>query len=163
MKIAFIGNCQTIQLCAHFQELKKDRENIRWICYNPDMITSLAKKDNCYNKITDTQEGIGFIQECDVVVYQKINESTSPFFNKIIIKTYNPNAKFISVPSMYFNCDKYEMSMEELKRREIENKVDVTITDVIEQYKDYEQLFISCNQPTDFLILQVVDKLYNFF
>ena len=162
MKIGFVGNCQTIQLCSHYQKIYNDSDNIRWICYNTSFLTSIKKGDGCRNKIIDEEGGIEFIKSCDIIVYQKINELTSPLFHKDIIQTYNPSAKYISIPSMYFNCDKYDQSFEELKKREEINKVDITITDIIENNKD-EKLFITFNQPSDLLILKVVNKLDNFF
>lgn len=161
MNIIFIGNCQIVSLCFFLQQLTKFKNyNVYYCCYGDEFIPHLGKwSDKVINKIIDQCESIEKIKNSDFIIYQEINISKSYFCNyKKLCELKKPTCKLIKMPSIYVNYNHYDNSIKELQCREIKNKVDITVSNIIDQFK-YDKLVFGINHPTTFLFLEIIKKL----
>ena len=62
------------------------------------------------------------------------------------------------MPSIYLDYFNYDISLKELNNREIENNVDIMISDIFKKYKE-KNLMLSICHPNTLLFLEVVDKI----
>ena len=164
INIAFIGNCQMVSLAFFTQSLKKDYE-IRWVSYGKaaEEFNYQSWANKCENKIFNNDYSIDFIKKCDYVFYQKICEKTSELFNEDKIKKYiNNNCKLISLPSIWIDNSDYNNSINELKKRELQNQNNIIVTDIIEKYNSTNKLFHTVNHPTTFLFIKIMEKIAAF-
>ena len=162
MKITCIGNCQTLSLCFYLQELLES-DNISWLLYGQEFKRHLGPwSDKIKNKIIDYESRhIDEIKESDVIIYQEISVTKSSFSNyEKLQEIKKDSCKLIKIPSIYLDSNNYETSLKELKRRETDNKVDVTVTDFFEKLK-ITKLMLSIDHPTTFLFLEIMKKICN--
>ena len=169
MNITFIGNCQTVTLCFYFQQLLNENNNICWISYDKKFkqhIGNWSKK--CKNKIIDYRYAIKKIKESDVIIYQIINVSKSPFSNTNALRQITKNScKLIKIPSIYLIHNDFDNSIKELINRENENDVDIKVSNILCKFKDVN-LMLNCFHPKTFLFMEIIKLLcnllnYNFF
>jgi hypothetical protein len=64
----------------------------------------------------------------------------------------------IKIPSIYLDYSNYSSSIKELKKRELENKVDIIISDIFEEYRE-QSLMLTINHPNTFLFLEIVNRI----
>lgn len=62
------------------------------------------------------------------------------------------------MPSIYLDYSNFDVSIKELKRREVENKVDLIISDILEKYRDTNHM-LTIVHPNTFLFLEVVNQI----
>lgn len=158
MNITFIGNCQSVSLCFYFQQLLDC--NIQWVMYGEEFREHLgfwSKK--VLNKIIDYEKSLDIIKRSDVIVFQEICKDKSLFSNTDTLQTIKKDScKLIKIPSIFLNYSNYDLSIEELKTREKENKVDVTISDIFERHRTHRLMLTPCH-PNTFLFLEVVNEI----
>lgn len=161
MNITFIGNCQTVSLCFFLQELTESKNyNCYYCCYGAEFIPHLGSWSNkVNNKSINDIESIEIIKNSDFIIYQEIDISKSSFSNyeKLceLKKTY---CKLIKLPSIYVNYNDYDNSIKELKYREKINKVDITVSNIIDKFKE-DKIVFGINHPTTFLFLEIIKEL----
>ena len=51
-----------------------------------------------------------------------------------------------------------DISIKELRRRELENKVDLIISDILEKYRDTNHM-LTIHHPNTFLFLEIVNEI----
>lgn len=161
MKITFIGNCQTISLCFYFQQLLCDSD-IKWLLYDHKFKRHLGRWTNkIKNKIVNYYRIFNVIKKSDVIVYQEISKEKSKFCNtETLQKNKKESCVLIKIPSIYLDYSNYDVSIKELRRREIENKVDIRVSDIFEKYRERRLILPAhYNHPNTFLFLEVVDEL----
>ncbi len=161
MNITFIGNCQTVGLCFYLQELTKTKNyNVYYCCYGDEFIPHLGYwSDKVNNKIINDNESIEIIKNSDYIIYQEIDISKSYFCNyeklSELKKTY---CQLIKLPSIYVNYNDYDNSIKELKYREITKKVDITVSNIIDKFKE-DKIVFGINHPTTVLFLEIIKEL----
>ena len=148
IKIALVGNCQTLSLYIYLYELldvsSKHNYEIKWIHYTDNKrdlevyLKRLALKFNYLNIVRDHELGILYIKNCDYIIYQPIAEETSPYFNYRKINSYCKNTCIqISFISIYIpSGSDYDTAVNELKRRENDKNVVIKVSNILETYKD---------------------------
>ena len=160
MIITFIGNCQTVSLCFYFQQLLTCE--VYWILFGNEFKPHLGEwSDKVKNKIIDPEKSINCIKNSDIIIYQQIIKDKSYFSNDETLQNLKKETCIlIKIPSIYLDYSDYEYSIRELKKREIENEVNVKVSDIFEEYKN-DKLMLTVNHPNTFLFLKIVDKLCN--
>jgi len=68
------------------------------------------------------------------------------------------NEKRCKIPSIYINYNDYDNSIKELQYREIKKKVDITVSNIIDKFKE-EKIVFRINHPTTFLFLEIIKEL----
>lgn len=167
IQIAFIGTCQTVSLCYFLQQCLINNEdyNIQWVCYDKSFLQHLTEwSDKCTNKILDEDEGIQYVKKCDYIIYHPIQASKSKFFyteNLLILK--NPECRMISLQRIhidYYNdAENYHLyleSVQETKRREQLNNVDILVSYIFENNKLDIPLLLTPNHPTTYVFLEML-------
>ena len=159
MNITFIGNCQTASLCFYFQQLLGD-DGIKWIVYGPEFQSHLEPfMDKVKNKIVDDDKIFDVIKNSDFIIYQEISKTKSHFCNTEILQLNKKDScRLIKMPSIHLDYLNYDISLKELNNREIENNVDIMISDIFKKYKE-KNLMLSICHPNTFLFLEVMDKI----
>ena len=161
-KIGFIGNCQTVSLCYFLQLLLKDNihYSIKWCLYGDEFKIHLGPWSNkCNNKLIKYTESIHYIQQCDIIIYQKIRKEKSPYLNEgNIFKNIKPTCKLIKIPYIYFDYSNYDTSLAELCKREKEKQVTIYASKIIDANKD-KILMIAITHPNTFLFLEVLQEI----
>jgi hypothetical protein len=160
MNITFIGNCQTVSLCFYFQQLLFNCNNIQWVLYGDEFKMHLNEwSHKTENKIINYDISIDVIKKSDVIIYQEISKEKSLFSNTETLQSIKKEScRLIKIPSIYFDYSNYDSSMKELKKREIINKVDISVSDILEKYKE-RKLMITIDHPNTFLFLEIVNEL----
>ena len=161
MEITFIGNCQTASLCFYFQQLLDPQHcNISWTLYGNDFLQYLGNwSEPIRNKIFNYDESIVAIKNSDIIIFQEICINKSLFSNTETLNLLKKNScKLIKIPSICMDYTNYDTSILELKKREIQNNVNITVSDIFEKYKD-KQLMVSLWHPNTFLFLEIVDEI----
>jgi hypothetical protein len=160
MNITFIGNCQTAALCFYFQQLLNC--NINWVLYGDEFKPHLGGWiDKVKNKILDYDISFDVLRNSDVIIYQEISKEKSEFSNTETLRVIKKEScKLIIIPSIYLDYSDYEKSIKELQKREIENKVDILVSEIFEKYSE-EQIMLSIWHPTTFLFLEIVNEICN--
>jgi len=158
MIIAFIGNCQTASLTFYFQQLLDC--NIQWLLYGEEFRGHLtAWSDKVKNKVLDYNISLDIIKNSDFIIYQEICKEKSEFSNSETLNSIKKDACIlIKIPSIYLDYSDYDNSIEELKKREIQNSVDITVSDIFENNRD-KILLRGLWHPTTFLFLEIIDKI----
>jgi hypothetical protein len=152
--ILFIGNCQTASLCFYFQELGYQAQ---WLLYGEEFRPHLGSWSYKVNKVFN----MDVIKDSDIIVFQEVCQAKSTFCNRAVLqKLAKPTCQFIMLPSIHMDYTHYQESIEELRRREIENNVDIIVTDLFEKYKD-RKLMLTISHPTTFFFLKLVKRLCN--
>lgn len=137
-------------MCFYFQNLGYQAS---WLMYGEEFRQFL--KTRWIQKVNHSTD-VGLINDSDVIVYQEVSEETSTFCNRRVLQTLvKPTCRLIMMPCIYV-----ELELNELRARELNNKVDITVSDLMETYKD-RKLMLTKNHPTTFLFLLVVDRLCN--
>ena len=156
--ITFIGNCQIASLCFYFQQLLDC--NINYVSYGDEMTINLYGWSNkINNKIVDYDTSIELIKNSNIIVYQEISKEKSLFCNTEILQTIKmKSCRLIKLPSIYLDYSNYDISIEELKYREITNKVDIIISDIFQKYKECRRM-LTINHPNTFLFLEIVNEV----
>ena len=159
MNIAFIGNCQMASLCFYFQQLLLDC-NVKFAVYGDEFLPHLGDWSNkVVNKIINYDESIEWIKTCDIVMYQEISKDKSVFSNtEVLIAIKKESCKLIKLPSIPLDYDNYDISINELKRRENENKVDIIVSDIFEKYREARLVRVIVH-PNTFMFLEIVNKI----
>lgn len=160
MNITFIGNCQTVTLCFYFQQLC-DGFNIKWVLYGDEFKQHLgyAWTNKVQNMVLDYDMAFDVIKNSDIIIYQEISKEKSQFSNTETLQTNKKEScRLIKIPSIYLNYSNYDSSIKELKDREIENKVDIIVSDIFKKYRD-NRLMLTLNHPNTFLFLEIVNEI----
>jgi hypothetical protein len=159
MKITFIGNCQTVTLCFYFQELLGDH-NIQWLLFGEEMSQYLGVySDKVKNKIDNYDIIFDVIKNSDVIIYQEISKERSLFSNAETLKTNKKDScRLIKIPSIHLDYSNYDVSIKELNKRELENKVDIMVSDIFEKYRE-KRLMLSIWHPNTFLFLELINEI----
>ena len=111
------------------------------------------------NKVLEYEKVLEEIQKSDVVVYQEICQEKSIFCNTPFLKSVvKESCKLVKIPSICLDYDTYDVSMQELVKREIENNVDVRVSEMFEKNKD-RRLMLTLWHPNTFLFLEVVNEI----
>ena len=157
MNLTFIGNCQSVSLCFYFQQLLIDW-NIQWVLYGDEFKMHLGEwSHKTKNKILNYDISIDVIKKSDFIIYQEISKEKSLFCNTETLQSIKKEScRLIIIPSIYF--DYSDISTKELKKREIINKVDISVLAILEKYKD-RSLMIATDHPNTFLFLEIVNEL----
>lgn len=109
----------------------------------------------------DNYIAFDIIKNSDIIVYQEISKEKSFFSNTETLQTHQKKScKLIKIPSIILDYSNFDISIKELKRREIGNKVDIIVSDIFEKYRE-RNLMLTYNHPNTFLFLEIVDELYN--
>lgn len=150
MKITTLGNCQTRIIAFLMNMLSSDALpiNAKWVCpfkatekYRDTAI--LVANDRLKLKksaesflIWDINEGKKFIYESDIVIHQVLKDHPNHLVTKKSLSTMIKNdCKMISMSSIRWHPDYPELS-EGMKTRDIQNKVDIHVADIIEKHLD---------------------------
>jgi hypothetical protein len=159
MKISFIGNCQTASLCFYFQQLLCDND-IKWLLYGDEFKQHLGGwSDKVKNKILDYNIAFDEIKNSDVIVFQEIIREKSKFSNTETLQTLKKESCIlIKIPSIVLDYSNYYYSINELKKREIENKVDIIVSDIFQQYREHCLMLNICH-PNTFLFLEIINEI----
>ncbi len=145
-------------LCFYFQQLLSDC-NVKYALYGDEFSHHLGDWSNKVNKIINLDESIEWIKTCDIVMYQEINKDKSVFSNtEALTAIKKESCKLIKIPSIYFVLDKYDISILVLQRLENVNKVDITVSDIFEKYRETLLIF-GLMHPTTFMFLEIVNKI----
>jgi len=161
MNITFIGNCQTLALCFYFQKLLNTANyNICWVLYGDEFKQHIGKWSNkCRNKILNYEDGVQQIKNSDIVIYQNIKPEKSSFSNtKTLLEIKKDSCKLIQMPSIYLDYNDYENSIQKLIEREKRNNVDLTVSSIINKFKN-KVLMLTLNHPKTFLFMEIVKIL----
>lgn len=170
INIAFVGTCQAVSLCYYLQQcvLNNPKYNISWVCYDKSFLQHLHRwSDKCQNKILDEEQGIAYIKSCNYIVYHPIDESKSPHFNtNNLFRLKNPSCQMISLQRVHIyhfndpnNYPLYLESIQETKRREIMNKVDILVSPIFENNKYNIPLLITFNHPATYMFLSMLVQI----
>ena len=167
INIAFIGTCQSVSLCYFLQQclINNTQYNIQWVCYDKSFLQHLTEwSDKCTNKILDEEEGIQYVKNCDYIIYHPIQASKSAFFyteNLSILK--NPECRMMSLQRIHIdyyndpvNYHLYLESIQETKRREQLNNVDILVSYIFENNKLDIPLLLTPNHPTTYVFLEML-------
>lgn len=159
MKIAFIGNCQIASLCFYFQQLPHDFD-VKWLLYSDEFKAHFGEWiDKVKNKIDNYDIIFNEIKNSDVIVYQEICKEKSLFCNtETLQKNKKESCRLIKIPSIHFDYANYKDSIKELNKREVMNKVDITVSDIFLKYKNL-RLMLTIHHPTTFLFLKILNRL----
>jgi len=158
MNITFIGNCQMLSLCFYFQQLLPE-STISWCLYGDEFRPHVVKySDKCKNKILDFDKSIEQIKQSQIILYQEIAKEKSPFSNSITLHELAPTAQFIKLPSIYLEYAKYDTSIIELEKRELEKEVDIKVSEIFNKYRT-QTLMLTVFHPNTFLFLEVVKEI----
>jgi hypothetical protein len=162
MIISFIGNYQTLCLCYLFQHLLNENENeINWLLYGnhffPYSIAEWTSK--CNNKINEKEQILNKIKTSDIIIYQEIDIDKSSFSNEETLKKERKkNAKLIKIPSVIFFHDDYEKSINELKKRENINNVDIKVSNIFEDDPN-KNFMLTPYHPNSYILLEIAKKI----
>ena len=158
MNITFIGNCQAVSLCFYFQQLVE--YNISWVLYGDEFRQHIGNWSNkVNNKIFNYDEAIETVKKSDIIIYQEIKRDKSLFSNTETLQAIKKEScRLIKFPSIYLNYKCYDDSIKELKIREIENSVDISVSDIFEKFRE-KNLMITVNHPNTFLFIEVVNEI----
>ena len=161
INISFIGNCQTASLCFYFQQLlDSNMYHVSYIMYGEEFrmhLSGWSHKVN--NKITNYDESINTIKNSDIIIYQEIVKEKSLFSNTETLKLIKKEScKLIMMPCIYLVYSNFDISIKELRRRELENKVDLIISDILEKYRDTNHM-LTIHHPNTFLFLEIVNEI----
>jgi hypothetical protein len=93
MNITLLGNCQTLALTWYFQELNSNF-NVVWIQFEKaEHLKNAMLKDYCKGKfisiISDINKGIERLKCSDYIIYQPMQEKTSPSCKSKISKRHD--------------------------------------------------------------------------
>ena len=159
MNITFIGNCQTATLCFYFQKLMGEC-GIKWVLYGTEMEPHLGEWiDKVKNKVLNFDLAFDVIKNSDVIIYQEIVKEKSQFSNAETLQALKKESCIlIKIPSIHLEYSKYDTSIKELQHREIENKVDLRVSDIFEKYRGRTLMLTFCH-PNTFLFLEVVSEI----
>lgn len=170
INIAFVGTCQAVSLCYFLQQcaLNNPKYNISWVCYDKSFLQHLHRwSDKCQNKILDEEQGMAYIKSCNYILYHPIDESKSLYFNtNNLFRLKHPSCQMISLQRVhinYFNdTNNYHLyleSIQETKRREKLNKVDILVSPIFENNKHNIPLLITFNHPTTYVFLSMLVQI----
>jgi hypothetical protein len=159
MNITFIGNCQTATLCFYFQQLLGDY-GIQWLLYGTEFEQHLGEWiGKVKNKILDYDLAFDVIKNSDVIIYQEIVKEKSQFSNAETLQAHKKDSCIlIKIPCIYLEYPNYDKSIIELQKREIENKVNIRVSDIFEKYRE-QCLMLTVFHPNTFLFLEVVNEI----
>jgi len=170
MRITFIGNCQLMALCFYLQQLPY--RNASWICFNDELYKAIWHPpqpglfmktkhwtDKCKNKIYGIRNAIQEIRTSDIIIYQEVSTDKSYFCNTAKIREFcKTSCRLIKLPCIYLEYHDYDNSIKELQKRELENNVDIRVSDIFEHYRE-SNLMLSRNHPNTFMFMQVMMRL----
>ena len=159
--ITFIGNCQTLSLCFFFQQLLENQNySIYWISYDDEFNEHVQDwADKCDNKIFFEDEAIERIEESDIIIYQEIGLDKSAFSNREkLLEIKKETCKLITVPSIRFDYNDYEKSINKLIIRENTKNTDIKVSNIFNKFKKYK-LMLSQRHPKTSLFLEMVKEL----
>lgn len=168
--IGFVGNCQLLSLCFYTQFLLKDNPEytVRYVCYDNSFHEHLDRwSDKCHSKILDYSEGIDYLMKCDYIIYNKIKDRTSVFFNADALQSYaKPSCVLVSITSIFIELDKYQTGVSELLYRDIIQCNTIKVSTMIYEYmkqegKQLSDLLITKNHPTTYLFMVIMEELCN--
>jgi hypothetical protein len=91
--------------------------------YNQEFAKHLGRwSEKVKNKILNNNMALDIIKNSDVIIYQEICIKKSPFSNtETLKKIKKESCILIKIPSIFLDYSSYDISMKELKKREIEN------------------------------------------
>jgi hypothetical protein len=162
IRIAFIGNCQTVSLCFFLQQLLSINKNylVKWCLYGDEFKAHVSKwSDKCKNKIIDYNKSLEYIKICDLIVYQDISQKKSFFSNEeTLTKIKKMECKLIKMPYIFLEYSSYESSLKELIRRENLKNVDIKVSHYFEKHKE-DILMLTKNHPNTFLFLEIIKEI----
>lgn len=162
--ITFIGNCQTLSLCFFFQELLENQNySVYWISYDDEFNEHVQDwTDKCKNKILFQDEAIERIEESDIIIYQEIRLDKSAFSNREkLLEIKKETCRLITVPSIRFDYNHYEKSINKLIIRENTKNTDIKVSNIFNKFKKYK-LMLSPRHPKTSLFLEMVKELCKF-
>lgn len=162
-KIACVGNCQVLGLVVYIKELcrinqEQDKYIIKWCPYDDEIRNAVfGWQEDC--KINDEQDGINFLKEADILIYQHIQQSTSRLFNTDIVMSYiKKECKLISMVSIVLSKDNFESDLSKLVKQDLKYNNTLQIGAIVQQnLKKF--LMLSCCHPTSFFYLQIMKQL----
>ena len=163
MNITFMGKCQTLSLCYYFQQLlDKTKYNISWIMCS-DCYLSHLNEHNVYkcDNIILNDDIIEQIKISDVIIYQNVDEENSNFYNADKLEELKKSeCKLIMIPSIYFDCDNINLSIEEIKNCNVTNDINDKLLSLFNKYK-CEKLKenIKCQKTS--LYLEIIKILFD--
>tara|TARA_B100001939_G_C16905693_1_gene602187 strand:+ start:792 stop:1358 length:567 start_codon:yes stop_codon:yes gene_type:complete len=146
MNITLLGNCQTLALTWYLQELNS-HFNVVWIQFEKaEHLKNVMLKDYCKGKlisiISDINKGIERLKCSDYIIYQPMQEKTSPSYNYKQLKKYAKKAKLISISSMWNPAN--PKFMNGMIERAKEFNIDIPAHKIIERHGSN----IKINDPT---------------
>lgn len=170
INIAFVGTCQALSLCYYLQQclLNNSNYNVRWVCYDKSFLVHMGKwSDKCKNHILDEMEGIKYIKSCSYIIYHPIQENKSKYFNSTnLMQLKDLKCKMFSLQRVhidYYN-DKshynlYLSSIQEIKKREKLNNIDILVSSIFENNTLNLLLLITPNHPTTYVFLKILEQI----
>jgi hypothetical protein len=161
VNITFIGNCQTLSLCFFFQKLLENQNyTVHWISYDEEFNEHVQDwADKCDNKILFLDDALERIDESDIIIYQEIRLERSTFSNtKKLLEIKKDTCRLIKVPSIYFDYNNYEKSINKLIIRENTKNIDIKVSNIFNKFKKYK-LMLSPRHPKTSLFLEMVKEL----
>lgn len=160
--ISFIGNCQTLTLCFYFQQLlNKSDFNSNWLLYGNEFRRHLGPWSNkCVDKILDERTIIEKAKKSDIIIYQEVKDSTIAKTD-ILKALVKPSCKLIKIPSIHLDYKNFDASLNELKLRENAGGVNITVSNLLEKYRNQNQM-LTVNHPNTKLFIEIVQELCTF-
>jgi hypothetical protein len=162
-KIAFVGNCQLLTLSFYLQHLLRNNKDycVRWVCYSDNFIPHLTGTwDACSkNKITNANEGVEFVKDCDYIFYNPIKDETSTFFSTNKLKDIKKeSAELYEIISMCLDYNDLDNSINHLKDLDKDNEIQLSA--IIEEYKhDLSKICLTFNHPTTLCFLKLTKEI----
>jgi hypothetical protein len=148
-----------VSLCFYFQQLLHNEE-IYWLQYDASFEIHLNEWSNkCKNKINDYETQLKIISQSDIIMYQEIVCNKSSISNFLFLNAHKKgDCKLFTIPSIYFDYNNFNESLNELREREYCNKTIISVSSLIEKYKD-KKLMLTKNHPNTFLFLKIIKNL----
>lgn len=161
IKIATLGNCQTMALCWYIRRLNLDC-TAKWIA---GMLADypFAKgrktfKDQIDHNIYDKNESMSYLREVDYLIYQKIEPKTCNIWNHEKIATYVKNdCKLISVSYMMYDTEE-EKFLNGMKQRASNLNIDIPAHKLVEKHGSKITMQQN-NHPHAFYFLELMREI----
>ena len=161
IKIATLGNCQTMALCWYIRKLNLEF-TAKWIA---GMLAdySFAKgrktfKDQIDHNIYDKDESMSYLREADYLIYQKIEPKTCNTWNHEKIATYVKNdCKLISVSHMMYD-PREEKFLNGMKQRALKLNIDIPAHKIVQKHGS-KITMQQKNHPHAFYFLELVREI----
>lgn len=161
IKIATLGNCQTMALCWYIRRLNFECSAKYITGMFSDFLFVKARKtfkDQIDHNIYDKKQSIDFLSDIDYLIYQKIDPKTCDTWNHEKIPSYLKNdCKLISVSHMMYDPDD-DKFFNGMKQRTLKLNIDIPAHKFIETHGSKITMQQN-NHPHAFYFLELIREI----